>query len=79
LRVDSGKQTVEMRDTLTAHLITFSVSDRTHIHQKNGPAMAGDLVPGTLLTVVFAPGHKGGTAQDINILAIPGRSYDFAG
>jgi hypothetical protein len=79
LRIAPREHMVEMRDTLTANLVTFSLSDHTNIHQKNNPATAGDLLPGTLLAVVFVPGHKGGLAQDINILAIPGHSYDFAG
>jgi hypothetical protein len=79
LRLDSHRQMAEMRDTLTARLVTFSLSDHTHIHQKNEPAAAADLLPGTLLEVIFVPAHKGGLAQDINILAMPGRSYAFAG
>ncbi len=79
VRFDARQQVAEMRDTLTSNLVSFSLSGRTKIHQKNDPAATGDLLPGTLLSVVFLPGHKGGLAQDINIVAVPGKSYDFAG
>ncbi len=79
LRFDRGTGLVVMRDTLTSQVVHFSVTAGTHLHQRNDPAAAGDLLPGTLLEVVFAPGHKGGSAQDVNVLAIPGKSYQFAG
>jgi len=79
LRFDRGTGSVVMRDTLTSQIVHFSVSAGTHLHQRSDAATAGDLLPGTLLEVVFAPGHKGGSAQDVNVLAIPGKSYQFAG
>ena len=76
---DSSNKVVQMRESLTSQTISFSISDRTTIHKKNGVAKAGDFVPGTLIEAVFAPGRKGGIADDVFILAVPGSSYVFVG
>jgi hypothetical protein len=72
-------QVVQMRESLTAQMVTFSISDRTALHKKNGVATTADFVPGTLIEAIFAPGRKGGIADDVNILAVPGTSYVFVG
>ncbi len=70
---------VQMRESLTAQLISFSIANRTALHKKNGVASTADLVPGALIDAVFAPGGKGGIADDLTILAVPGTSYVFVG
>lgn len=79
IHFDPSRQVVEMRDSLTSQVVIFSIADRTVLHKKNGVATAGDLVPGALIEAVFAPGRKGGIADDVNILAVPGTSYVFVG
>jgi hypothetical protein len=70
---------VQMRESLTSQVVSFSISERTALHKKNGVATTADFVPGTLIEAVFAPGRKGGIANDVNILAVPGSSYVFVG
>ena len=76
---DPATQVVQMRDSLTSQTMSFSISDRTTLHKKNGAATAGDFIPGALIEVVFAPGRKGGIADEVYILAVPGSSYVFVG
>jgi hypothetical protein len=76
---DPSNKVVQMRESLTSQTISFSISDRTTIHKKNGAAKADDFVPGTLIEAVFAPGRKGGIADEVYILAVPGSSYVFVG
>lgn len=70
---------IQMRENLTAQLISFSVANRTALHKRNGVASTADLVPGALIDAVFAPGGKGGIADDLTILAVPGTAYVFVG
>ena len=70
---------VRMRESLTGQSISFSIANRTALHKKNGIASTADLVPGTLIDAAFAPGGKGGIADDLTILAVPGTSYIFVG
>ena len=79
VRFDPSNQVVQMRESLTSEMISFTISNRTALHKKNGVATTADLVPGALIEAVFAPGRKGGIADDVNILAVPGSSYVFVG
>lgn len=76
---DPRKHIVEMRDSLTSQLVTFTVDEHTALYAKDEVANMGDFIPGTLLDVIFAGGGKAGMAQDVKILAIPGTEYVFAG
>lgn len=76
---DPRRHIVEIRDSLTAQLVSVTVTDHTSFSMKNGEANIGDLIPGTLLDVIFAAGQKGGPAQNIHILAIPGTEFVFVG
>ncbi|MGA2961195.1 MAG: hypothetical protein ABSD96_05935 [Candidatus Korobacteraceae bacterium] len=76
---DASNKVVRMRDSLTSQMVSFSITDRTALHKKNGVATTDDFVPGTLIEAVFAPGRTGGLADDVNILAVPGSSYVFVG
>jgi hypothetical protein len=79
VRFNPENNVVQMRESLTAQLISFSIANRTALHKKNGVASTADLVPGTLIDAVFAPGGKGGIADDLTILAVPGTAYVFVG
>ena len=76
---DPANQVVQMRESLTSQTISFSISDRTTVHKKNGVAKASDFIPGALIEAIFAPGRKGGIADEVYILAVPGSSYVFVG
>ncbi len=76
---DPANQVVQMRESLTSQTVSFSISDRTALHKKNGVATIADFVPGALIEAVFAPGRKGGMADEVYILAVPGTSYVFVG
>jgi hypothetical protein len=79
VRFDPADKVVKMRETLTAQMVTFSISDRTALHKKDGVPSMADLIPGALIEAVFAPGRKGGIADEVIILAVPGNSYIFVG
>jgi hypothetical protein len=70
---------ITMLDNLTGQNVRFQVTPRTAIQLRGETSTAADLKPGTLLDVMFAPGQKGGTAQQVLVLAVPGESFIFAG
>jgi hypothetical protein len=70
---------ITMLDNLTGQNVRFSVTPRTAIQKRGEAAKAAELKPGALLDVMFAPGQKGGTAQQVLVLAVPGESFIFAG
>jgi hypothetical protein len=76
---NASNHEVQMRESLTSQVVSFSISERTALHKKNGVATTADFVPGALIEAVFAPGRKGGIANDVNILAVPGSSYVLVG
>jgi len=76
---DPAQKVVRMRESLTAQMVTFSITDRTTLHMKNGTASTADFIPGALIEAVFAPGRKGGIADEVTVLAVPGNSYLFVG
>ena len=70
---------ITMLDNLTGQNVRFSVTPRTAIQKRGETVTAAELKPGALLDVMFAPGQKGGTAQQVLLLAVPGESFIFAG
>jgi hypothetical protein len=76
---DPAAQTVRLIDKLTNMPVTFHIAKDTELRSKTGQATASDIRAGTLVSVVFAPGHNGGDARQISILAVPGTKYIFAG
>jgi hypothetical protein len=70
---------ITMLDNLTGQTVRFQVTPRTAIQRRGETSTATDLKPGTLLDVMFAPGQKGGIAQQVSVLAVPGESFIFAG
>jgi hypothetical protein len=79
VRFDPSNRVVQMRENLTSQTVSFTISDRTALHKKDGVATIADFVPGALIEAVFAPGRRGGLADDVYILAVPGTSYVFLG
>ena len=70
-----------VRDNLTSQAVNFSVTPQTRITRDGQPVARGEVQPGSLVSVVFAPGNKAnrGVAQEIKVLAVPGQSVTFAG
>jgi hypothetical protein len=79
LHFDPASHMVQVRESLTSQTVSFFVTDRTVLHKKNGSATVSDLIPGTLLDAVFTQGRKGGIADAVTILAVPGSGYVFVG
>lgn len=76
---DHRTQTVRIVDKLTNTPVEFKLGKDTELRSKSGEATANDIRPGSLVSVVFAPGQKGGEAKQISVLAVPGSNYIFAG
>jgi len=76
---DSSTNEITMLDNLTGQNVHFQVTPRTAIQRRGEASTAADLKPGALLDVMIAPGPKGGTAQQVLVLAVPGESFIFAG
>ncbi len=74
------RDTVTVRDQLSARPVTFSVSSNTSYSSTKGAAGAGDLQPGSLIDVQFSP-RRGDRdiARNITVVAKPGDNYVFAG
>ena len=72
---------MSVRDDLSGQPVNFRVSDKTTIQGREGAGTVGDLVPGTLVAVRFAPGKKEyrGLAKQVSIIAKPGNTFLFAG
>lgn len=75
-----SKGTITMRDELSSQPVTFAVNNRTKFSAVKGSASAGDIQPGSLIDVQFAPDRSNrDIAQEIIVLAKPGDSYIFSG
>jgi hypothetical protein len=71
---------LEIRDELSSSPVTFRVSQATVIRRKSDPGSLTDLLPGSLVTVRFAPEAPGrGVAREVDIHAAPGSVFLFAG
>ncbi|MGH9521649.1 MAG: hypothetical protein ACRD3E_03855 [Terriglobales bacterium] len=76
-RPDTG--VLIIRDELSQGPVYLHVGPDTKI-SGNGADSRQDLIPGSLIAVRFASNyHNGDTAREIDILAMPGASFTFAG
>jgi hypothetical protein len=77
---DPGAKKLILRDVLASRPIELNLSSRTVISQGEKTITAAQLVPGTLVTVNFAPSGTGhNVISHISVLAIPGTEYVFVG
>ena len=76
---DPANHVVQMRESLTAQLISFSIADRTALHKKNGVGHNRRSGARHADRRGFCSGGKGGIADDLTILAVPGTCYVFVG
>jgi hypothetical protein len=76
--VNEKRDTVSMTDSMTRQTVSFSVTPRTAIKAANGST--DYLRPGTVVSVAFVPSAEGaGEASEVEILAVPGMKFTFAG
>jgi hypothetical protein len=80
-RADKGE--LMLRDALSPEPLKIHVTPETELTQGNHAFSAGELTTGTLVAVKFGPqngnGGRGDVAREINVLALPGASFTFAG
>lgn len=75
---NGGVMTV--RDDLSAHPVQFHVDNQTLVKQDGRMASIGEIQPGSLISVQFAPGKENQEmAREVTILASPGQSVTFDG
>lgn len=78
--VDTKHRELILRDTLNSVPVRFTVDPETRISNGQTPAAFKDVHPGTLVHVRFAANRPNrGLAREINILAVPGSVFTFAG
>jgi hypothetical protein len=80
IATNPGRDTVTVRDMLSAKPVTFSVGSGTNYSSTKGTASARDVQPGALIDVQFSPRHSDrDIARAITIVAEPGDNYIFSG
>jgi len=80
IAASSSHDTITVRDLLSAKPVTFSIGSVTSYSSSKGAASAGDVQPGALIDVQFAPRRgERDMARVITIVAKPGDNYVFAG
>lgn len=71
---------MSVHDDLSGRPVSFRVTDKTTIKGDGATGTVGDLVPGALVAVRFAPGKEyRGIAKEVSIIAKPGNTFLFAG
>ena len=78
---EPGKNRMDVVDQVTHTSFAFTLSPQTVIKRRDGSAgTAADLRPQALVAVHFAPGsERRGTAREVEVLALPGDNFTFAG
>jgi hypothetical protein len=80
-RADKGE--LMLRDALSPQPLKIRVTSQTQLTQGDHAFSAGELTAGTLVAVKFGTqntnGGRGDVAREINVLALPGASFTFAG
>jgi len=80
ISTNPSRDTVTVRDQLSAKPVNFAVSSNTSYNSSKGTASAGDVQPGSIIDVQFSP-RRGDRdiARVITVVAKPGDNYVFAG
>lgn len=80
LKYRADRNELVLRDAISPAPVQVKLNSATQIMQGQRVLPASMLVPGTLVTINFAPDVNGrNTASEISILALPGAEYTFAG
>ncbi len=78
IEYDQKAQLVRIVDKLTGSPVVFHITPQTELSSKNGGGVS-DLKSGSIVSVSFAPGRRGGDARQVQVLAVPGTNYLFSG
>ena len=78
---EANRSRMDVVDQVTHSSFSFTLSPQTVIKLRDGRAgTAADLRPQALVAVHFAPGgERRGTAREVEVLALPGDNFIFAG
>lgn len=76
---DPTRALLTMQDQLSSQPVSFRLDEHTAIKSPGGAGSTRDLVPGSLISVRFAPQAGRGVAQEIAIIAVPGSVFTFTG
>ncbi|MGB8113841.1 MAG: DUF5666 domain-containing protein [Candidatus Sulfotelmatobacter sp.] len=77
-RADRGE--LVLRDALSPRPMKLRLTSQTEIVHGGRAASAGQLVPGTLVSIQFGPQQDGvDVARQVSILAVPGGHFTFTG
>jgi hypothetical protein len=69
-----------LRDQISTSPVSFTVGPDTAVKLRDGRAgTRADLKPESLVSVQFSPGRRRGTAKQVQVIALPGESFTFAG
>jgi hypothetical protein len=80
LAYDAQRGRLAMRDDLTSEPLTFRVTPETVVKRAGDAGTLGDLLPGSIIDVKFAPDTANrGVAREIAVLATPGSRFTFSG
>ncbi|HKV91236.1 MAG TPA: DUF5666 domain-containing protein, partial [Candidatus Angelobacter sp.] len=78
--IDTKHNELTLRDSINSVPVRFAVDQDTRISNGQTPAAFKDVKPGALVHVRFAAESPNrGLAREINILAMPGAAFTFAG
>jgi hypothetical protein len=78
--IDTKHNELTLRDTLNSVPVRFAVDQETRISNGQTPAAFKDVKPGTLVHVRFSASNPNrGLARQIDIIAVPGSTFTFAG
>lgn len=79
IEYDPTRALLTLQDQLSSQPVSFRLDEHSVIKGQGSARSARDLVPGSLITVRFAPGARAGVAQEISIIAVPGSVFTFSG
>jgi hypothetical protein len=75
-----GGSELEVRDMLSPHVLKLRLTPQTRVIDHGQNASGNELVRGTLVSIKFGSQKAGrNTAEEITVLAVPGRSFTFVG
>ncbi|HEX5432857.1 MAG TPA: DUF5666 domain-containing protein [Candidatus Angelobacter sp.] len=78
--IDTAHGQVSLRDNINSVPVYFGVDKETQITNGNTPISLAALKPGALVNVKFsAQSGNRGIARQINVIAMPGAAFTFAG
>jgi hypothetical protein len=76
----ADKQELSLRDAISPRPMKVLVTPQTTIRQNGVATTAGQLVPGSLVSIKFGSQQDGeDVAREISVLAVPGMNFTFVG